>query len=128
MDELKITPIRAAKILGPALIGFFLMPSVCIKYFERFAKGLYADNSALRKKKSTSKNIIGIIFCVNKNTASNTTVRPPLKRATFSSIFLLEIGHIAFEFISLCFKFVTDAKLPQLCTNYNTIRAVFNIP
>ena len=50
-----------------------------------------------------SKNIIGIIFCVNKNTASNTTVKPPLKRATFSSIFLLEIGHIAFEFISLYF-------------------------
>lgn len=58
MAILKTTPIRAANILGPALICFEVKSNAFIVCLDILEKGLYFDNSAERKMKSNNKNTI----------------------------------------------------------------------
>ena len=96
----KIIPIRAAKILGPAFTALGLIPSVLTILFENNASGLYAESSAPRNAKSTNKKAKGNTLEVSINRVNNTTVIAALKRATFSSILLFEMGQNAVVFIS----------------------------
>ncbi len=55
ITKLKTTPIRAAKIFGPALITCFLIFNMLTMYFEAFASGLYFDSSTDRRMKSINR-------------------------------------------------------------------------
>jgi len=69
---------------------------------ETIAKMLYFEKLVALNKKSIAKKVITIILPVKTKISRNNTVKKPFNRATVSFIFLLEMGHMAYIFIS-CF-------------------------
>lgn len=97
------TPIRAAKSFGPALIGWGFALMLDKMNFETIANGLHCGFSIPLTKKSANKKSTMKILEVTKNNVSNMTVKNPFNRATFSSIFMNDIGQNALLFIPLIF-------------------------
>src|ERR1035437_311117 len=100
---------RTVKILGPELIdtGFKKMALAII--LDIYTIGLNREKLPARSAKSENSNKIGNISPVRIKTERNNIVKAPFKRATCSSIFLLEMGQKAVDFIIyfiiiLCYK------------------------
>ena len=95
ITRLKIKPIRAAKIFGPALINCSLKGSHFTMFSEEIPNRLYFESLPLRIKKSAAKKA-GINHCfVKANNTSSNTVNAPFNRATCSFIFLSDMGQMA---------------------------------
>lgn len=103
MLMLKITPIRAAKIFGPALTGFCFKFKIRTIRFDKNAKKLYWANPDARSMKSVNRTNINTSFEVRKNANNNNTVKAAFKRTKLLSVRLYEIGQTAFVFIIECF-------------------------
>ena len=84
---LKIRPIRAANILGPALIMFSFRPKYVTIPLDETASRLYLEKSKDLKKKSMARKITGIMLCERTETTISNTVNIPLIRATLSFTF-----------------------------------------
>jgi len=111
MAILNNTPIPAAKILGPAFTGLFLILNNDIICVEITAKGLSFANRAALKKKSIRRMTTGSKFAVTKYITRKTDVIKALKRAVFSFITLSEIGQTAFVFILFFLIDYYDTKI-----------------
>jgi hypothetical protein len=97
--KLKTIPIRAAKTLGPEFTGFFFSPSKLIINFEKMLKMLYFEFSVPLKVKSIKRNMAINRLLLMIKAANNKTVNVALSRAMCSSILLVDMGQMAFEFI-----------------------------
>ena len=93
---------RTAKILCPELINTGFNEKTFTIFFDKYAIGLKREKLPARSAKSENRNKIGNIFPVRIKTERNNIVKAPFKRATCSSIFLLEMGQKAVDFI-ICF-------------------------
>jgi len=99
IPRLNTNPIRAANIFGPAFINNGFANNDLAIFLDKKAKGLKRDKYPARREKSINRNITGRILPVIINTVSNNIVNAPFKRATWSSIFLLDMGQKVVTFI-----------------------------
>ena len=101
--RLNTNPMRAANIFGPALLNKGFENNAPAIFLDTYANGLNLDKFPERRKKSTNKNTTGRIFPVTVNKARNSIVNAPFRRATCSSIFLVDMGQKAAVFILFIF-------------------------
>jgi hypothetical protein len=99
IPRLNTNPIRAANIFGPAFISNGFANTDLAIFFDKNANGLKRDKYPVRREKSIKRNITGKILPVIINTVRNNIVNAPFNRATWSSIFLLDMGQKVVIFI-----------------------------
>ena len=100
MALLTISPMRAANVLGPAFTSFFFVDISFTIFRDTNPIILYFERSVLRIRKSNAKKAGIYQRWVNIKSVINKKVKSPFNLATRSSIFLLEIGHAAYVFIT----------------------------
>lgn len=100
MALLTISPMRAANVLGPAFTSFFFVDISFTMLRDTNPIGLYLERSVLRIKKSKARKAGMYHRWVNIKSVISIKVKSPFSLATRSSIFLLEIGHVAYIFIA----------------------------
>ncbi len=102
---LTISPMRAANILGPALISFFFIENSFTIARDIIANGLSFGRLVLRIRKSNVKKAGINQRRVNIKNITSKKVKSPFSLATFSSILLVEMGHVAYISIALVILF-----------------------
>ena len=98
---LTINPIRAANILGPALISFFFIENVFTILRDIIPNGLSLDRLVLRNRKSIVKKAGINHWRVNIKNITSKKVKSPFSLATRSSILLFDMGHVGYVFIDI---------------------------
>ncbi len=89
-------PIRAAKILGPALILLCSRGTIFRICHEKNARGLYFPLSIARMKKSPASNIKVTKELVKKKINKNIKVKEAVNLAEYSLIVLFDTGQMVF--------------------------------
>jgi len=102
----KISPTRAAKIFGPALIRLVSVEIYFTMFREVIPIRLYFEYCVALKRKSTLRKTIRSRLCESPKVRRINTVITALVRATLSLILFSDIGQKAFVFIILIFRIV----------------------